>query len=92
MKYVRIEVDGAPKWGVVKEGEVLTLRGNFVGRVTVSLDPAGEKVLGSADVKVDQTQWTECAVPVSGGEGVQPLYLSFAGEGAMDLYTVELRG
>ena len=40
MRYVRISVNGAPRWGVVREGEVLTLRG----------DPYGEQLVYDGEV------------------------------------------
>ena len=33
MKYVRIQVDSAPRWGVIREGEVLTIHGDPYGEL-----------------------------------------------------------
>ena len=65
----------------------LTVRGNFSGSVSISGDEMGEKGAFGGELSVHSGDWTEVSYPVS-FSGKSALYLTFDGEGSMDLKTI----
>lgn len=68
----------------------LAVRGHFSGKLAVSLDEAAVARVGECEVQLDSTTWQMLTCEVQVPNGVQAIYLSLAGQGAMDLKTIEL--
>lgn len=66
----------------------LKLRGDYKGKVVVSVDAKGEQPVGETEVAVSSGQWTQQEVAVKLADGVFALYLFFYGDGALDMETI----
>lgn len=63
----------------------LSLRGDFDGEVSVTLDEKGSVVAGSSNLSVHAARWTAYTVKVNVENGVHAVYLHFSGKGSMEM-------
>lgn len=68
----------------------LTVRGKFHGTVTLSSELDNSDGVSETAFSIDNAQWTEISLDSTIRDGVRALYLTFKGEGKLDLETVTL--
>ena len=64
---------------------LLELRGDFCGRISISLDEEGEQVIGTNELQSSGDSWKLHRIPVQKCSGTQALYIAFSGEGSLDM-------
>jgi len=64
---------------------LLELRGDFCGRVNISLDEKGEQAIGAGELQSCGDSWKLYEIPVEKCSGKQALYIAFSGEGSLDM-------
>lgn len=66
----------------------LTVRGQFRGTLTVTLDEAGATLAGQTELQLDNTSWQTADCTVCVPDGKQAIHLMLSGEGAFDLLSI----
>ena len=69
---------------------LLELRGSFTGTVIVSSDEAASQEVSEASLAVDSDNWSLYGVPTVIGDGTKALFLTFLGEGSLEMKTIGL--
>lgn len=81
--YKYFEFMGTPKIELI-------LRGHFSGNVSAALSEDGAELAGEAALSINQDDWMACSVPVKLSNATHAIYLTFAGEGALDFKSIIL--